>query len=170
MWYFVYRGKHLEKQNGHMNIYPKELDSFFLYNDVIRQKKDIKPNVEHIKVDDIDYEIPVGDGTSFGGVLLRLIDASNKKDSDIYKKAGISRQLFSKIRSDYSYHPRKETVFALCLALQLGEEFSRILVYLSGYSFSFSYTFDNIVLFCLKNNIYNPIIVNTLLMKKGLPV
>src|SRR5574344_717837 len=140
MWYFVYRGKHLEKQNGHMNIYPKELDSFFLYNDVIRQKKDIKPNVEHIKVD------------------------------DIYKKAGISRQLFSKIRSDYSYHPRKETVFALCLALQLGEEFSRILVYLSGYSFSFSYTFDNIVLFCLKNNIYNPIIVNTLLMKKGLPV
>ena len=59
------------------------------------------------------------DNNQFTNLLFKFIDRNNLKDSDVYNKAGIDRRLFSKIRSNEQYHPKKETVIALGLSLNL---------------------------------------------------
>lgn len=130
--------------------------------------RNVPSDYELITIGDKEFIIPKGDGETFTTVLLHFVDVSGKSDSEIYKAAGISRQLFSKIRSAGSYHPKKETVFSLCLALRLGEEEARMLLCLAGFSFSSAYPLDNIVLFCLKNHLYQPELVNGLLEYKGI--
>ena len=40
----------------------------------------------------------------FSETLLKLIDRTEKKDSEIYKKANVDRKLFSKIRNNMDYN------------------------------------------------------------------
>ena len=53
----------------------------------------------------------------FQKLLFKFIDDKNLKDSDVYNKVNIDRRLFSKIRSNINYHPSKDTVILLCIAL-----------------------------------------------------
>jgi hypothetical protein len=92
---------------------------------------------------------------TFNKVLFSYIDQSGSSDSDIYKKAGLDRRLFSKIRSNPGYHPGKSTVVVLGLALELDElEFDKLLSS-AGYSLSDNETFDLVIQFCLEKGIYN---------------
>ena len=56
---------------------------------------------------------------SFNELLFSFIDDSGHKDSEIYKKGDIDRKLFSKIRCDSDYIPRRNVIIKLCLALEL---------------------------------------------------
>ena len=58
----------------------------------------------------------------FSETLLKLIDKTGKKDSQIYKKANLSKQHFSKIRNNPDYKPTKSTAIALAIALELDLE------------------------------------------------
>jgi len=91
---------------------------------------------------------------SFNELLFSLIDESGHKDSEIYKKVDIDRKLFSKIRCDSDYIPRKNVIIKLCLALELERNDFNKLLNSAGYSLS-NNKFDQIVSCCLDNNVYD---------------
>ena len=96
---------------------------------------------------------------SFSETLFYYIDKSGHKDSEIYKCVDIDRKLFSKIRCNQDYVPRKNVVIKLCLSLRLNKvEFSNLLNS-AGYSLCAN-KFDSIISYCLNNNIYDLNIIN----------
>jgi hypothetical protein len=93
-------------------------------------------------------------------VLFSLIKKNGAADAEIYKKAGLDRKHFSKIRSNPDYKPRKNTIIALALALELNKKETDKLLSSAGYSLSDSDTSDLVILFCLEKKIYDIDYVN----------
>ena len=96
----------------------------------------------------------------FTETLLKLIDQSGKKDSEIYKKANISKQHFSKIRNNPNYKPTKPPAIALALALELDMEQSKDLIGRAGYALTNSSKFDLIIQYFIEQGNYNVIEIN----------
>ena len=97
---------------------------------------------------------------SFSKLLFKYIDKSGLIDSEVYKKAGIDRRLFSKIRSTLNYHPSKNTAIALAFALKLNQKEAGMLIGAAGYTLSDSETFDLVITFCFDRKIYDIIDIN----------
>lgn len=96
----------------------------------------------------------------FNDLLFSFIDRTGCKDSEIYKNADIDRKLFSKIRCDNNYIPRRNVVIKLCLALGLDiNEFNQLLNS-AGYSLKNNNDFDLIISYCVENNIYDINVIN----------
>ena len=91
---------------------------------------------------------------SFNEILFSYIDESGHKDSEIYKKVDIDRKLFSKIRCDENYIPRRNVIIKLSLALGLERKDFNKLLNSAGYSLS-NNKFDQIISYCLDNKVYD---------------
>jgi hypothetical protein len=96
--------------------------------------------------------------------LFQLIDEKGVTDADVYKKAGLDRKHFSKIRSKSDYRPRKNTILALALGLELNEDDTEELLESAGYSLSHSDTNDLIFKFFINKKIYDIDAVNEYLV------
>ncbi|MBR0374380.1 MAG: hypothetical protein IJH91_07640 [Mogibacterium sp.] len=108
-------------------------------------------------------------GETFTQSLLRQIDAKGYKDADIYKRADVDRRLFSKIRSNMDYQPRKQTALALALALKLNLDEAVDLISRAGYALSPSSVSDLIVQYCIEHGMYDLADVNALLYNYDQP-
>lgn len=107
---------------------------------------------------------------TFSRRLLQHIRESGESEVEIYKRAHVDRKLFSKIRSDSEYQPRKATVVAFAFALRLTPEQAAALLESAGYSLSRSAPFDLIVRFFLERRIYDLLQVNDALYEFGQPL
>jgi len=110
---------------------------------------------EEIQNVDIEEFIKIKRQPTFNQTLFRYIDKKGASDSAIYKRAGIDRRHFSKIRSNLEYKPGKNTVIALALALELTKKETDKLLSSAGYSLSDSDTLDLVIQFCLEKKIYD---------------
>ena len=106
----------------------------------------------------------------FSEALLQLIDKTGKKDSEIYKKANLSKQHFSKIRNNPNYKPTKATALALALALELDLEQTKELIGRAGYALTNSSKFDLIVQFFIQQKNYNVMEINMALYEFDQPL
>jgi len=91
----------------------------------------------------------------FSETLLKLIDKTGKKDSEIYKKANVGRKLFSKIRNNKDYKPSKTTALAFAVALELDLTATQDLIGRAGFALTHSSKMDIIVEFFIRNKRYN---------------
>ena len=101
----------------------------------------------------------------FSETLLKLIDKTGKKDSEIYKKANLSKQHFSKIRNNPDYKPTKATALSLALALELDLEATRNLIGRAGYALTNSSKFDLIIQYFIEQGRYNVVEINCVLFE-----
>ena len=96
----------------------------------------------------------------FSETLLALIDRTGKKDSEIYTRANVSRQHFSKIRKNPGYKPTKATAIAFAIALELDLTQTQDLIGRAGYALTNSSKFDVIIMYFIQNRNYNMFDIN----------
>ena len=106
----------------------------------------------------------------FSETLLKLIDRSGEKDSDVYKRAYVDRRLFSKIRSSPDYKPSKSTALAFAMALHLDLEETNDLIGRAGYVLSRSSMADLIARYFITHKIYDIGVLNEVLYSYDLPL
>ena len=115
-------------------------------------------------------EILEDTGKTFQQKLFCLIDEKGLDDVDVYKRANMTRQTFSKIRSNAAYKPKKKTAVALAIALQLDMEETEDLLMRAGFALSTSSKFDLIISYFIDNQDYDTYKINCALFDYGQPI
>ena len=99
--------------------------------------------------------------------IRQIIQAKRLDEVKLYKKADIDRKLFSKIRTLPNYHPNKNTLVKLCLAMNLSIEETESLLKTACYSLSKSVRLDLLLRYCFCHKIFDVITVNEILYHYG---
>ena len=117
---------------------------------------------EAFAVRDLDHYLKRKDA-GFMETLLDMIQKSGQKNSDIYHKANITRQHFSKLVTNPSATVTKPVAVALTLALEMDLEQTQALLKRAGYTLTDSSVFDLIIKYHIENKIYNVPEINIVL-------
>ncbi len=103
---------------------------------------------------------------SFQDRLFELIDESGLSDPEVYKKANISRKVFSSMHKP-DYQPKKSTAIAMAMSLELDLDQTEDLLKRAGFALSPSNVSDLIVSYFISNKNYNMFDLNEALFAHG---
>lgn len=106
---------------------------------------------------------------TFQEYLLYLIHEKNLTYTEVYKKALITKQVFSKIKLNPNYHPEKATAMRLCIGAQLNLDETKDLLARAGFALSPCDKRDIIFSFFIENRVYDMIEIDIALEEHGLP-
>ena len=108
--------------------------------------------------------------STFSEYLLDLLKERGGKDSEVYKRAEISKQLFSKILSNRDYRPTKDTAIQLAIGLQLDLNQTQKLLEKAGYALTRSSKTDLVVQYYIEKKVYSVTFINEALSDCALPL
>lgn len=100
--------------------------------------------------------------------LFYIIDKFGMKDSEVYKRAGVSKQTFSNIRKNLNYIPKRDTAIQLCIGLKLNLDQTVDLLAKAGYTLSPSSKRDLIVKYFINHKTYDMTLLNEVLFEFSL--
>lgn len=106
---------------------------------------------------------------TFQEYLLYLIALKGYTNSEVYKRAVVSKQLFSKIRNNSDYHPDKMTAMRLCVGAKLNLTETKDLLARAGYALSPCEKSDIIFSYFIEHHVYDIIEIDIALEEHGLP-
>ncbi len=108
--------------------------------------------------------------STFSEFLLDLLRERSGRDSEVYKRAEISKQLFSKILSNRDYRPTKNTAIQLAIGLQLDVAQTQKLLGKAGFVLTRSSKADLVVQYYIERRVYSVTFINEALSDCGLPL
>ncbi len=106
---------------------------------------------------------------TFQQYLLYLIEIKGLTNTEVYKRAIMTKQLFSKIKVNPDYHPDKGTAMRLCVGAKLNIDEAKDLLARAGYALSPCDKRDIIFSFFIEREIYDMIEIDIALEERGLP-
>ena len=165
-----YRGRHGKNDDLDLEEYELQYRELALEEDYAEEAVLLEaamPEPSSVFSDGIENmsldEVIGNPGDSFQERLFKLIDRSGMDDVSMYKKANITKKVFSDIRSKKSYKPSKKTAVALIIALELPMDEAQDLLARAGFAFSPSSRFDLIVGYFISHGIYDIYTINEVL-------
>ena len=106
---------------------------------------------------------------TFQQYLMYLIAQKGLSNSEVYKRAIITKQLFSKIKLNKEYHPDKATAMRLCIGAKLNLDETKDLLARAGYALSPCEKRDIIFSFFIEHGVFDMIEIDIALEEHGLP-
>lgn len=168
----LFRSRNQNSQREGISVSVEEKDEYFslfpekLSDEIIQMPHPCMSAPSFRSLEDVVNQVE----ETFSEMILRLITEKGKNDTDVYKKANIDRKLFSKIRSNKEYHPKKSTAFALAIALELSLDETKDLLMKAGYTFSMSSRFDIIIRYFIEHENYDLDVINEALFAYDQPL
>ncbi len=108
---------------------------------------------------------------SFSARLLTYINEKCAGSAPMaYKRAGVSRQVYSRIVASNDAKVDKRTTMLFCIGLQLSIDEAELFMKSAGYAFSDTIPEDMVFRYCIQNKIWNLDDVNEILIRCGLGV
>lgn len=106
---------------------------------------------------------------TFQEYLMYLIEERGLSNAEVYKRAIITKQLFSKIKLNPQYHPDKGTAMRLCVGAKLSLDETKDLLARAGYALSPCDKRDIIFSFFIEHGVFDMIEIDIALEEHGLP-
>lgn len=106
---------------------------------------------------------------TFQEYLLYLIEMKGYSNAEVYKRAIVTKQTFSKIKKDPDYHPDKATAMRLCVGARLSLDETKDLLARAGYALSPCDKRDIIFSYFIEHHVHDMIEIDIALEEHGLP-
>lgn len=106
---------------------------------------------------------------TFQEYLMYLIGNKKLTNSEVYHRAIVTKQLFSKIKLNPDYHPDKATAMRLCIGAKLNLDETKDLLARAGYALSPCDKRDIIFSFFIEHEIFDMIEIDIALEEHDLP-